>query len=87
MNNLLEVLRGTAYLLIYLLHTAMFIRAIISWFPVGEGKFSGFLYALTEPVIFPVRVLFDKLGIGTSLPLDIPFFVTFLLLSFISMFL
>ena len=87
MDNLLEVLRGTAYLLIYLLHTAMFIRAILSWFPVGEGKFSSFLYALTEPVIFPVRVLFDKLGIGTSLPLDIPFFVTFLLLSFISMFL
>lgn len=85
MNNLLEVLRGTAYLLIYLLHTAMFIRAILSWFPVGEGKFSGFLYALTEPVIYPVRLVFDKLGIGTSLPIDIPFFVTFLLLSFISM--
>ena len=85
MDNLFEVLRGTAYLLIYLLHTAMFIRAIMSWFPMAEGKFSDFLFALTEPVIYPVRVVFDKLGIGSSLPLDIPFFVTFLLLSFISM--
>ena len=83
----LEVLRGTAYLLITVLHTAMFIRAILSWFPMAEGRFSQFLYALTEPVIYPVRVLFDKLNIGTGLPIDIPFFVTFLLLSFISMFL
>ena len=87
MDILLEVLRGTAYLLIYVLHTAMFVRAILSWFPIGQGKFAEFLYAVTEPVIYPVRVLFEKLNIGVGLPIDIPFFVTFLLLSVISMFL
>ena len=66
----------------------MFIRAILSWFPSSDdSKFSRFLYVLTEPVIYPVRALFDKLDIGTSLPIDVPFFVTFLLLSFLSMFL
>ena len=85
MNNFLEVIRGTAYLLIYLLHTAMFIRAILSWIPSAEGKISQFFYALTEPVIYPVRAIFEKLDIGTSLPIDIPFFVTYLLLSFLSM--
>ena len=87
MDILLEVLRGTAYLLIYVLHTAMFVRAILSWFPIGQGKLAEFLYAVTEPVIYPVRVLFEKLNIGVGLPIDIPFFVTFLLLSLISMFL
>ena len=74
-------------LLISILHVAMFIRAILSWIPMDENKFSQFLYALTEPVIYPVRALFDALGIGVGLPIDIPFFVTFLLLSILGMFL
>ena len=84
MDILLEILRGTVSLVIVVLESAMFVRAIMSWFPFGEGKFSDFLYALTEPLILPVRLLFNKMGWGTDLPIDIPFFITFLLLSFLS---
>ena len=87
MDILIEVARSTAYILITVIQAAMFVRAIMSWFPFGEGKFSAFLYALTEPIIYPIRALFDKMNWGVGLPIDIPFFITFLLLSFISMFL
>ena len=73
MDILIEIVRSTVYILVSVLQTAMFIRAITSWFPMGEGKFINFLYALTEPVVFPVRVLFDKMGWGSELPIDIPF--------------
>ena len=86
MDIVIEVVRITLSLLISILHVAMFIRAIFSWFPMGENKFSQFLYALTEPVIYPVRRIFEALNIGVGLPIDIPFFVTFLLLSVINMF-
>ena len=63
----------------------MFARAIISWFPdVSESKIGEFLYTVTEWVIMPVRSLFYALNFNPSIPLDIPFFVTFLLLSIIS---
>ena len=87
MDILIEVARSTVYILVTVLQTAMFIRAIMSWFPFGEGRFSAFLYAITEPVIYPIRFLFDKMNWGTALPIDIPFFITFILLSFVTMFL
>ena len=87
MDILVEVVRTTADILISVIQTAMFVRAIMSWFPIGEGKLSTFLYAITEPVIYPVRALFEKMNWGVGLPIDIPFFVPFLLLSMLSMFL
>ena len=84
---IIEVARITLSLIISILNVAMFVRAILSWFPIGESKLSQVLYALTEPVIYPVRRIFEALNIGVGLPIDIPFFVTFLLLSVINMFL
>ena len=60
--------------------TLMLVRAILSWFPnVNGGKFSYFLYELTEPLIRPVRKLLSKTSIGNSM-IDISFLVTFLAL-------
>ncbi len=64
---------------------AMLVRVILSWFQMGEGQsvFGNFLYVVTEPFILPIRVLFDRLGWFRNIPLDIPFFVTMILLSLI----
>ena len=63
----------------------MFARAIVSWFPdVSESKVGTFLYTVTEWVITPVRQLFDKFNFNPFLPIDVPFFVTFLLLTIVS---
>jgi YggT family protein len=82
---LLEVARGTLALIISVLQIAMCVRAVMSWFPMDENKFLDFLYAITEPLILPVRMLFDKMNVAVGFPIDIPFFVTFLLLSLLGM--
>ena len=60
----------------------MFLRAILSWIPMANNNQIGeFLFTVTEWVIMPIRSLFDKMGVNLSIPIDIPFFVTFILLS------
>jgi YggT family protein len=55
-------LAAKAYLVV------MFGRVILSWFPIEPGSFIasvyGFLYAITEPVLGPLRRLIPPVGIG-----------------------
>lgn len=71
--------------IITILHLAMFVRAIMSWFvdPMHEGKFAAFLFMITEPVIVPVRSLCAKMHWFEGMPLDVPFLLTWLLLTLI----
>ncbi len=62
----------------------MFARAILSWvMPDAENNLTRFLWTITEPVIYPVRVLLDKIPFLQEMPIDLSFIVTFLLLSII----
>lgn len=58
---------------IEVLQLAMLLRAIMSWFVEGDGKFTRFLYVLTEPVIIPIRKLFHKMNWFQDSPIDISF--------------
>ncbi len=66
---------------------AMFLRAILSWLvdPTGEGKLMTFLYAITEPVIIPVRALCEKNHWFEGMPMDVPFMLSYLLLTLIDL--
>lgn len=88
MTNLFLMLRLTLRLLISGIELLMLIRALLSWFPIDEDStLLRFLYAVTEPVIFPVRALLARLGWFQDFPLDVSFFLTFLLLSVLRVFL
>jgi uncharacterized protein YggT (Ycf19 family) len=63
-----------------ILSTAMFLRAILSWFFEGDGKFMRFLYVFTEPAIMPLRKLFYKMNWFQDLPVDMSFTFTFIAL-------
>ena len=58
----------------------MFARIILAWFPVepGSGLASvyGFLYAITEPVLGPIRRVIPPLGMG-GMGLDLSTLVVF----------
>ncbi len=61
---------------------ALFLRAIVSWFdPTGEGALSGILYVITEPLIHPIRLLFEKMDWFQETPIDVPFFVLVILVA------
>lgn len=65
---------------------ALFLRAVLSWFdPTGEGAISGVLYLVTEPLIHPIRLLFEKMDWFQETPIDVPFFVLVILVAILRM--
>ena len=67
---------------------AMLLRVLLQFFvDVTTNKLYAFCVMLTEPIIFPFRLLFAKLHIGEGLPIDIPFFAGYLALTLITLFL
>ena len=78
----LPILADTVNVLLFVIETAMMLRAILSFFPLDEeNRFVLFLALVTEPVIAPVRALLSRFKFIAESPIDISFFVTFLLLS------
>ncbi len=75
------LVQHTLLVIIDVLDLALLLRAILSWIMRGEeNRFTAFLYALTEPVIHPIRQLFYKLNWFQETPLDMPFLFAVLLL-------
>lgn len=82
MSALLYILSAVASLLLGLLLLLMFLRAILSWFPMDEdSSLSNFLFMATEPFILPVRAILERFEFFRSLPIDMSFFITAILLS------
>ncbi len=86
MHILLYILRATLSALLSILELLMLGRAILSWLPLDEDNpIQRFLYAVTEPIIYPVRSLLERLGLFQGMPIDMSFFFTFILISMLSM--
>ena len=83
MANFLYIVKTVIYTAIGALQMAMFARAVLSWLPGVGGRLEDFLITITEPFIEPVRALLDRSEALRSLPIDISFLVTFILLSMI----
>ena len=84
MTFILYILANTVSIALSILMFAMLGRAILSFLPFEDSPLGAFLAMITEPVIYPVRCLFEKLNIGVGFPLDIPFFVTYMILAVLS---
>lgn len=77
-----DILFYTLSAILTLAEIALFLRAILSWFdPMGEGRLSSFFYMVTEPLIYPVRRLFEKKGWFEGTPIDVPFLVVILIIA------
>lgn len=58
------------YILCQILTVAIFLRAIISWFPVDPGsRFVATLYQITEPILGPLRSIIPRIGMIDISPL------------------
>lgn len=88
LTSILYVLSATLRILLYAFQLLMLARAIVSWLPLDEDSpVENFLYAVTEPVIAPVRALCERFGWFEGLPVDMSFFITFLLITVLTAFL
>ena len=76
------ILRGTLSAIISVAQLALLLRAIFSWFDMtGESRISAFLTMLTEPLVFPIRKLFEKLHWFENVPFDMAFLTTVIILA------
>lgn len=82
MIGILYIITKIVSVFLTILQLLMMFRAIISWLPIDEdSNITNFLYAMTEPVIYPVRKMLEHFNLLSDLPIDISFIVSFLLLS------
>lgn len=82
MGLFVALLRGTVQALLSVVQLCFLVRALLSWFPIREDNpFLNLTAMVTEPFIMPVRALFDRFGWFRNVPIDVPFFVSFLLVN------
>ena len=88
MHIALSLITNTAAALLSIVQICMFLRAVLSLFPLQDNNpILSFVYMVTEPVVVPVRALFDRMGWFRNSPLDMSFFAAFMLISLLSGFL
>lgn len=85
MDLFVTIVARTALALLFALELCMLIRAILSWFPIkDDNPILLFVTMVTEPIVAPIRALFDHFGWFRNIPIDISFFVAYILLSIVS---
>lgn len=83
MDLLLQLLKSTLLALFTVIDILLLLRALLSWFFGAENRFIDFVFAVTEPLIMPFRLLCDKFGWFQEIPIDIPFIMTIISVSII----
>ncbi|MBQ8341212.1 MAG: YggT family protein [Clostridia bacterium] len=83
--DLVNIVAVTAEALLFVLEICMLIRAILSWLPIKDDNLILlFVTMVTEPLVAPIRALFEKLGWFQNIPIDASFFAAYLLLTVVS---
>lgn len=76
----IPLIRTAVLVLIRVEMLLMLVRAIMSWIPGVGGAALDLVVTMTEPVIYPVRLIIDRFTSKSALPIDIAFIVAYLLL-------
>lgn len=82
METFLFVFEQTVTVFLMVLQLAMLARAIFSWFPI-ENRLVDLVYAITEPIVYPFRWLFERLNWFQGFPLDMSFMAAYLTVSIV----
>ena len=81
LSVVLDVFKVTVCVILSAIQLAMTARAILSWFPIEPNKFITILNVITEPVVYPIRKLFEKMNWFQNIPLDMSFMTAFIIIS------
>lgn len=83
MQGILYLLIASVRLILSAWYLLFIISAVLSWLPDIDNAFTDFVFSITEPVLAPIRDLFDRLGVSSALPIDLSFLVVMILLSIV----
>ncbi len=81
MAEILYIVSKVVSIAIFVIQICMTIRAVLSWLPIDDNKFTDFIYGVTEPFVYPFRVLFQRLNWFQQMPLDMAFTFAWLTLT------
>ena len=85
MDLFIKIVATSAEALLFTLEICMLIRAVLSWLPIKDGNpFLLFVTMVTEPIVAPIRALFERMGWFQNIPIDASFFAAYLLLTIVS---
>lgn len=79
-ENVLYIFAQIVNLLFVVIDVAMLVRAITSWIPEIDGAWLDLVYMITEPIIVPVRALFERFPIFKNSPIDFSFMIAYMLI-------
>ena len=83
MHTVAILLARTVLVALGAIELCMLLRAILSFFADPESVLLSFCYAVTEPVIMPFRAMLSRFESLDSIPLDIPFLLTYVVLALV----
>lgn len=83
MESILEVIQVAVLAFLEVLGYAMLLRAILSLFASEDSKLLEICYAITEPVVAPVRSLMNRIPGFLEIGIDFSFMATYLILIII----
>ena len=82
MYNFIYVVTTFVNVVLYVLQFLMLARAVLSWFPIDEDSYLvRFVTMLTEPVVLPIRLIFENFDGLNDFPIDISYITAFVILS------
>ena len=85
MNIAILLITNTVQTVLTVLQICMLVRAVLSWFPLRDDNPLVLLVCMvTEPLLAPIRALFDRMGWFRNSPIDVSFFAGVILLSLVS---
>ena len=74
--------------LLYAMQILMFGRALMSWFSQDEdNRLSRFLFAATEPFVYPIRKFLNRFEFFNNMPIDMSFLFAMVILIMCTTFL
>ena len=81
---LINMIRGFLGALLRVYELLFIARALLSWFPgANTGGIGEFLYAVTEPLLAPIRQVLWKIPFLQGIPIDFSVLVAYILIDVI----
>lgn len=68
-------------------YLALVLRVIMGMFSDGGGVFASFVFAVTEPILLPIRKKLDRIEAFQNLPMDISVLVAMIIFTLLTLFL
>lgn len=74
MSIVLSTLAQVVNIFLYAIMFMMVFRALTSWLPIDDSSpIMSFVFSITEPIVYPFRLLTEKIPALQGLPIDISF--------------